>query len=437
MEVREGYKQTEMGVIPEDWKAMPLGALATFLSGGTPSRSNEDYWMGDIPWISAKSLRCFYIYRSKSNVTIEAVAAGSKFAPIGSTLLLVRGSALHKEILSGLVTAKICFNQDVKALVPSPKINPKYLTFVTRGKANDLLKLVSSAGNTAGVLDTNLLKAFLIPFPPAKAEQEAIAEALSDADALIESLEQLIAKKRQIKQGAMQELLTGKNRLPGFSGEWEIKTFGEIFFYLSTATNSRSDLEQEGQTFYIHYGDIHTKFHGHLDFKKVSPPKIFRSKCTNAALIKNGDWIMADASEDYAGVGKTIEISGLHDEDEAVAGLHTFLLREKVPTYAPGFKGHLGGLKSLHEQYLRVATGMKVYGVSKTALIDLELPVPPFPEQTAIAEILSDMDAEIVALEGKLSKARQVKQGMMQELLTGNIRLVEPEAATTSATADE
>ena len=133
---------------------------------------------------------------------------------------------------------------------------------------------------------------------------------------------------------------------------------------------------------------------------------------------------MADASEDFDGVGKSIEVCGLEEGVAAVAGLHTFLLREKKPTFAPGFKGHLGNLKSLHNQFLRVVTGMKVYGVSKTALRDLLLSVPPLPEQTAIATILSAMDAEIAALETKLAKTRQLKQGMMYNLLTVRIRLL-------------
>ncbi len=207
-------------MIPEDWENVTLGELATFLSGGTPSRSNEDYWAGDIPWISASTLRCFETWRSESNVTDEAVAAGSKIAPVGSTLVLVRGSALHKEILCGLVTKRVCFNQDVKALVPHPRVSPKFWAISLRGRAEDLLKLVSSAGGTAGVLDTKLLKAFVISLPKLD-EQEMIAEALSDVDALINALGALITKKRHIKQGTMQQLLTGKKRLPGFCGVWE------------------------------------------------------------------------------------------------------------------------------------------------------------------------------------------------------------------------
>jgi type I restriction enzyme S subunit len=194
------------------WVETTLGGITTFLSGGTPSRTNEDYWTGDIPWISAMSLRCFEIWRSDSNVTKEAVVAGSKMAPVGSSLLLVRGSALHKEILCGLVTRPVCFNQDVKALVPNSHVVPRFLTLFLKGTAEELLKLVSSAGNTAGVLDTKLLKALAISLPKTD-EQTAIAAVLTDMDAEIVALEGKLAKGRQVKQGMMQELLTGRIRL--------------------------------------------------------------------------------------------------------------------------------------------------------------------------------------------------------------------------------
>lgn len=194
------------------WEWKRLGEVATFLSGGTPSRANDHYWKGTIPWISASSLRCFEVCRSDSNVTKEAVAAGSKMAPLGSTLLLVRGSALHNEILCGLVTRLVCFNQDVKALIPAASVVPRFLTTALRAREQDLLGMVTSAGNTAGVLDTKQLKAFEIPVPTSH-EQMAITTVLSDMDTEIESLESKLAKAREIKQGMMQELLTGRIRL--------------------------------------------------------------------------------------------------------------------------------------------------------------------------------------------------------------------------------
>lgn len=204
--------QTRLPGFHGEWEETTLGELATFLSGGTPSRSNDEYWTGDIPWISASSLRCFEIWQSDSNVTKEAVAAGSKMAPVGSSLLLVRGSALHNEILCGLVTKPVCFNQDVKALVPRSQVVPRFLTLFIRGTAEEFLKLVSSAGNTAGVLDTKLLKAFAINLP-SLSEQTAIAEVLTDMDAELAALEQRRDKTRALKQAMMQELLTGRTRL--------------------------------------------------------------------------------------------------------------------------------------------------------------------------------------------------------------------------------
>ena len=212
--------QTRLPGFHAEWEDTTLGELATFLSGGTPSRSNDDYWTGDIPWISASSLRCFEIWRSDSNVTRDAVAAGSKMAPVGSSLLLVRGSALHNEILCGLVTKPVCFNQDVKALVPRSHVMPSFLTLFIRGTTENFLSLVSSAGNTAGVLDTKLLKAFAINLPPLP-EQTAIASVLTEMDAELAALEQRREKTRALKQAMMQELLTGRTRLVASLGATE------------------------------------------------------------------------------------------------------------------------------------------------------------------------------------------------------------------------
>jgi type I restriction enzyme S subunit len=204
-----------------------LGSVTKWLSGGTPNRAVDHYWSGDIPWISASTLKEAEVSSSDQCVTKEAVSWGSKMAPVNSTLLLVRGSALHNEIRAGLVVKPVCFNQDVKALIPSANVYPKFLTYSILGRQTQLLDLVSSAGNTAGVLDTKLVQAFKIWLPDVN-EQRAIVTALSDVDALIAGLEKLIAKKRDLKQAAMQQLLTGQTRLPGFSGEWAVKRLGDL-----------------------------------------------------------------------------------------------------------------------------------------------------------------------------------------------------------------
>ena len=136
---------------------------------------------------------------------------------------------------------------------------------------------------------------------------------------------------------------------------------------------------------------------------------------------------MADASEDYQGIGKSVEIFNIRNK-KIVAGLHTFLLRDKNKILADGFRGYLHAISTVKAAFDRLATGLKVYGISKNNLTKIFLPVPSIEEQTAIAKILADMDSEIQALEKRLVKTRQIKQGMMQELLTGKTRLVQPEA---------
>lgn len=196
-----------------EWDPASVGEITTWLSGGTPTRSRDDYWSGDIPWISAATLTSMEIASSDQHLSEAGVEAGSRMAPIGSTLLLVRGSALHNQVKVGRVVAPVCFNQDVKALVPKEGVDPRYLAYSFVGKSRELLGMVTSATNSAGVLDTKVVKAMEIP-RPGHAEQEAIASVLSDMDAEIEALKARLTKTHDIKQGMMQELLTGRTRLP-------------------------------------------------------------------------------------------------------------------------------------------------------------------------------------------------------------------------------
>lgn len=192
---------------------VPLGSVTSWLSGGTPNRSNPVYWSGTIPWISATSLKKLEVATSDQAVTPAAVAVGSKMAPLGSTLLLVRGSALHSEIRASLVTAPVCFNQDVKALVPSERVVPKFLTYSIHGNADNLLRLVTSAGNTAGVLDTRVVKSFEF-WIPNRTRQQKVVTVLDDVSDELAALQSRLAKAKDIKQGMLQELLTGRTRLP-------------------------------------------------------------------------------------------------------------------------------------------------------------------------------------------------------------------------------
>ncbi|PWG03520.1 restriction endonuclease subunit S [Sphingosinicella humi] len=408
------FKQSEVGSIPTDWSIKLLPEVCRFRGGKAHEQFVSEH--GKYVCVNSKFISTDGAVRKFATKNFCPAKRGDILMVMSD---LPNGKALAKTYVSD-VDDLYAVNQRVCSLTPY-RDDSKYLAYALN-RNRYFLRFDD------GVSQTHLLNPVFqncpVVVPSSIKEQQAIAAALSDADALIEGLESLLAKKRAIKQGAMQELLSGRRRLPGFSCKWEEATFAEVFAFLPTATNARDDLSDEGDAAYVHYGDIHTRFHEILDFSRMSPPRIERHRCPNAATLKNGDWIMADASEDFDGVAKSVEVTGLKTGDVAISGLHTFLLREKKPTFAPGFKGYLGNAKQLREQYLRVMTGMKVYAVSKTALCDLVVPVPERKEQEAIRDVLNDMSEELIALEGRLAKARQIKQGMMRELLTGRVRLV-------------
>jgi len=286
-------------------------------------------------------------------------------------------------------------------------------------------------------LMNNVMARVKIGVPKNKSEQRAIAAALGDVDALLAGLERLIARRRAVKQAAMDALLSGRVRLPGFGQgagrrqsevgvipeDWEVKRIGEMFDFLSTSSCSRGDLSEDGDIFYIHYGDIHTKWNYRVDFDRDVVPRVRAEKVRNASLLRDGDLILVDASEDEAGAGKGVEIVNLRGR-QAVAGLHTIALRSKGGELADGFRSYIQAMQTVKSQIRRLITGLKVFGISKTNLEGVMVPLPSLPEQRAIAAVLSDMDAAIAALERQRDKVQALKQGMMAELLTGRVRLV-------------
>jgi type I restriction enzyme S subunit len=433
MEVKPGYKQTEVGVIPKDWEVCTIqqlidrNAILGHLDGNHGAlypRSHEFKDFG-VPYITANDFcghkvsftHCKYLSEERARRFRKGVAKNGDVlfahnATVGPTAIL--WTNLDYVILSTTATYFRCNQEEL--------IN----SFLLYGLQSPLFVrqyqgvMSQSTRNQVPITAQRKLSVVL---PPTKAEQEAIAESLSDADALTESLAQLIAKKRHLKQGAMQELLTSTKRLPGFSGDWQTHAFGDMFDILRSASNSRSELTEDGEVGYIHYGDIHTHPSAFFDCSSdlrtfIEPSKI----CTTPPMV-DGDLVMVDASEDTVAIGKAVEIRGLNGR-KAVAGLHTILLRAKQGFLADGFKGYLQYFPDVRSALVRFATGVSVYGVAKSNVKTIQVAIPKPDEQTAIATILSDMDAEIAALETKLAKSRQIKQGMMQELLTGRIRLI-------------
>ena len=317
-------------------------------------------------------------------------------------------------------------SESVAVIRSNEKVDPNFLKLLLESPLYQRKMLEDAGGSTIKHIYITIVNLMPLGIPPNQTEQRAIAEALSDADALIESLEQLITKKRQIKQGAMQELLTGKIRLPGFSGEWELKKLGDLFRFSGGYSASRDQLSSEGHC-YLHYGDIHGSskmiIDAKDDYQNIPKLNIPLKRIASNSLLEDGDVVFVDASEDDEGTSRYIVIVN-KDDIPFIAGLHTIVAKSKTSELTHEYRRYCFQTADIHQQFLFFAVGTKVSGISKSNIPKLMLPVPPYPEQAAIAEILIDMDTEIDVLEVKLDKARHLKQGMMYNLLTGKIRLI-------------
>lgn len=418
--------------LPGGWKLTRLSDVARLESGHTPSTRHPEYWDGGIPWISLHDSAGLDVPEIQNTVrTISRLGldhSSARLLPRG-TVVFSRTATVGKSTVMGRDMAT---SQDFANYVCGTRLYNHYLVHVFRFMGPEWERL--KAGSTHNSIYMPIFKDLQILLPPHR-EQEAIAEALSDADALIESLEQLIAKKRQIKQGAMQELLTGKKRLPGFTGDWKEKLLGELFNFSGGYSASRDQLSSDGYC-YLHYGDIHTSKKSFVDVRSECPdiPKldIPLKRISRSSQLDDGDVVFVDASEDDEGTSRHIIIIN-KDHLPFISGLHTIVAKSKTDELVHEYRRYCFQTKDIKDQFRFYAVGTKVSGISKTNIAKVNLPLPLPDEQAAIATILSDMDAEIAALEEKLARAHMIKQGMMQELLPGRIRLPLPSAKSDSA----
>ena len=343
------------------------------------------------------------------------------FTHDGSYTLIGRQGALCGNVT--FVSGRFYASEHAIVVTPKKETDIKFMSYVLYDMN---LNQYSESSAQPGLSVKKLLE-LEYPIPKNKEEQAAIAEALSNIDSLISALQKLIEKKKSIKQGALQELLTGKKRLPGFSVEWRQALFGDLFDFLPTNAFTRDQMTDNGTIQNVHYGDILTKYGACLDMAKTDVPYLLESvsvrKYSESSYVRAGDVIIADTAEDST-VGKCVELVNVHGK--VLSGQHT-MCRPKV-TFAPKFLGYYMNAGCFHNQMLPFITGIKVSSISKANISTLVLKYPTLvEEQQAIAQVFSDMDDEIAQLEKKLAKYQQIKQGMMQELLTGRIRLKEGE----------
>lgn len=261
------------------------------------------------------------------------------------------------------------------------------------------------------------LRSFKIPTPRTLPEQRAIATALSDVDGLLGGLDRLIAKKRDIKQAAMQQLLTGQTRLPGFHGDWEVKRLGELLEITSSKRVFQSEWKSEGIPFYRAIELAVLGEAGQVDNELFITKSLYDSFRTAHGVPDVGDMLVT-------GVGTLGRVYVVRDEEEFYfkdGNIIWFKIRGAV---SAEFLRQLYLTKVVMKQITDGSAGTTVGTYTISGAKKIEIPFPPLPEQTAIAEVLADLDAELAAVEQRREKTRALKQAMVQELLTGRTRLV-------------
>ena len=419
MELKAGYKQTEVGVIPEDWEVAPIGDLVSISVGRDLKKENysllQDEQFKYPVFSNTVSNEGLYGYYNISEYFGDSLTVVGRGVGLGTAFKKSGGFGAIGRLL---------------VLSPIPNIDANYLTEYINGR----VKIFTETGGIPQLTGVSIAK-YRILLPSTKAEQEAIAEALSDADALIESLEQLIAKKRLIKQGAMQELLTGKKRLFGFQKhkgfthcelglipkDWHCMQLPTLTIPSTSSIKigpfgsalKKEYLTKDGFKVYgqenVYAKNMNTgdRFINSEHFKKL-----------RSCEIKTGDFLISMMGT----VGKCLIVPA--EIKDGIMDSHLLRLRLDSEKLCPDYLAQLFETKIIFDQVKQLSVGGIMEGLSSKIIRSLNLPVPTVNEQVAIAQILIDMDTEIDALETKLSKARAIKQGMMQELLTGKTRLI-------------
>ena len=411
--IPQGYKQTEFGPIPLDWDLCTFkDVLATFSSGATPYRGIPEYYNGDVRWISSGELNYNHIYDTLEHISQQAVRnTNLRIHKPGTFLMAITG--LEAEGTRGrcaFVGTPSATNQSCLAINGTDKMCAEYLFWFYR-MWGQYLAFKYCQGTKQQSYTADIVKKLPIYGPKDITEQRAIAEALSDVDGLIAALDKKIAKKRLLKQGAMQQLLTGKKRLPSFTDEWETIRLGDWTTMNSGGTPTSSVPEYyNGYIPFLSISDI-TEAGKYINkTEKTITEKGLNN--SSARMFPAGTIMYAM----YASLGKcsiaNIELSC----SQAILGITPKC--RITPEYLYYY------LSFIEEDVKDMGQTGTQSNLSKQIVQGFMVKLPSdIKEQQAIATILSDMDKEITDLEAQRDKYRLLKSGMMQKLLTGQIRL--------------
>jgi type I restriction enzyme S subunit len=415
MEVKPGYKQSELGVIPDEWDVTSLGkCLAARPSYGinAPAVPYSD----KLPvYIRITDITEDGRFIPDKRVSVKSELSGNYHLSDGDLVFARTGASVGKSYRYNPNDGPLVYAGFLIRVRPDgQKLLPAFAAaYVTTGNYWRWVRLMSMRSGQPGI-NGNEYSQLPIPLPP-PTEQRVIAGALSDVDGLLDGLERLIAKKRDVKQAAMQQLLTGQTRLPGFYSGWEMKTLHEVCEKIQDGTHFSPKL---GGNDYLYVTSKNIRV-GTLDLStagRISTGEHLKiyARCD----VKRGDLLL---TKDGANTGN----AALNTLDEPFSLLSSVaLLRFDCRRHAAAYFLYQILSNYGQQQIKEAMSGNAITRLTLVKIRALRFPVAPIEEQTAIAEVLMDMDAELAALEQRRAKTRALKQAMMRELLTGKTRLV-------------
>ena len=402
------YKQTELGLIPEDWEVKKFNKFSKFYSGGTPLTSKSEYYGGEIPFIKSGEI---YYDRTEQFLTQEGLNNSSaKLVYRGDLLYALYGANSGEVAISQLEGA---INQAILCIQQNKdEAETIYLyNYLKLEKSNIINKFLQGG---QGNLSADIIKNLQIPLPPLP-EQKKIADCLSTWDVAIEKQSALINALTDRKKALMQQLLTGKKRLPGFSGEWKEVKMGDLFEKINRKN-------EEGNTNVVTIS-AQRGFVKQTDFFNKS---VASETLDNYSLIYHGEFCYNKSYSNGYPLGATKRLIAF--EKAVVTTLYIcFKIKDQKKSNGSFFEQFFEA-NSLDRSLIKIAQeGGRAHGLLNVSLSDffnIKIKLPPIEEQTAIAEILAAADRELQLQKEKLAQLQAQKKGLMQVLLTGKKRLI-------------
>ncbi|MEV4178472.1 restriction endonuclease subunit S [Nonomuraea sp. NPDC049709] len=404
-----------MRELPEGWKPLRLRDAGIWLSGGTPSTDEPRFWGGDIPWISAASMKNFYIHDSDRRLTKSGSSAGTQIVGEGSVLFVVRGMSLKKEFRVGVTQRELAFGQDCKAIIPRQDIDGTFLALALRVAAGEILSMVDEAGHGTGRLPTDMISRLEIGIPPLP-EQRRIVEILNTLDFRIENQQAILEKLKNVTTAVVTDQLT--RIIDPTEAVLPLAALASVTSGVTLGTETGGSVELP----YLRVANVQDGF---IDTSEMKSVRVSRADAKRY-LLEAGDVLLTEGGDlDKLGRGAVWDAR----IDPCICQNHVFRVRCErtllLPEYLAAFSSSHQGKRyflSIAKQTTNLAS------INSSQLKNMPIPLPSIELQKRLIDVANTGAGRINHESSELQRLNLLKQGLLEDLLTGEVRVSDAEA---------